>query len=166
MRVQRTPSLLSPTICIQHAPVNFPDDLPYRNQRKRLEIGPIEGNALIVTLQDAIIKDKQNIQIIGEQLFHIMDKYLPLIPLIPPSQDGVPSTGKRTLVLNFQEVDYMSSAIFGKFITLNKKAKDGGHKLILCNIIPNIYEVFEITSLNRLFTFEKDLDSAIAKANA
>jgi anti-sigma B factor antagonist len=34
-------------------------------------------------------------------------------------------------------------------------------KLVLCNIDPQIYEVFEITKLNRLFNIQKDEQAAL-----
>jgi anti-sigma B factor antagonist len=34
-------------------------------------------------------------------------------------------------------------------------------KLILCNIDPQIYEVFEITKLNKLFNIQKDEQTAL-----
>ena len=47
-------------------------------------------------------------------------------------------------------------AALGKFITLNKKVNTSGGKLVLCNIDPQIYEVFQITKLDKLFKIEKD----------
>ena len=53
--------------------------------------------------------------------------------------------------MNFGNVEYLSSAALGKRITLNKKLQAVGGGLILCNIDPQIYEVFEITKLNKVF---------------
>src|ERR1700674_2008854 len=102
-------------------------------RRRGLEVEGI-GDVPVVNFTDKKILDEQNIQIIGEQLFSLVD-----------------DLGRRKLLLNFSNVEYLSSAALGKFITLNKKVNAAGGRLILCNIDPQIYEVFEITKLNKLF---------------
>jgi anti-sigma B factor antagonist len=69
---------------------------------------------------------------------------------------------RKKLVLNFASVDFLSSAALGKLITLDKKVKSQGGKLKLCNIRPEIYEVFAITRLNRLFDIRPDEADALA----
>ena len=48
-----------------------------------------------------------------------------------------------------------------KLITLNKKLQQVEGRLILCNIDPQIKEVFEITKLNRLFTIHDEEQAAL-----
>ena len=69
--------------------------------------------------------------------------------------------GRRKLLLNFNNVEYLSSAALGKLITLNKKLQAAGGRLILCNIDPQIYEVFEITKLDRFFNIQKEEQAAL-----
>lgn len=107
-------------------------------RRKRLEVEDI-GGVTVVTFTDKKILDEQNIQIIGEQLFSLVDEQ-----------------GKKKLLLNFTNVEYMSSAALGKLVTLYKKTQAGGGKLVLCSIHPDIQEVFEITKLNKLFNIKRD----------
>src|ERR1043166_8909228 len=107
-------------------------------RRRRLEVEDI-GDVTVVNFTDRKILDEQNIQIIGEQLFSLVDEL-----------------GRRKLLLNFGNVEYLSSAALGKLITLNKKLQSAGGKLVLCNIDPQIYEVFEITKLNKLLVIKKD----------
>ena len=112
-------------------------------RRRRLEVEDI-GDITVVNFTDRKILDEQNIQLIGEQLFGLVD------------QDGT-----RKMLLNFGNVEYLSSAALGKLITLNKKLQASGGRLILCNIDPQIYEVFEITKLNRLFNIQKEEQTAL-----
>src|SRR5437762_7662439 len=102
-------------------------------RRRRLEVEDI-GDVTVVNFTDRKILDEQNIQIIGEQLFSLVDEL-----------------GRRKLILNFSNVEYLSSAALGKFITLNKKVNATRGKLVLCNIDPQIYEIFEMTKLNKHF---------------
>lgn len=112
-------------------------------RRQRLEVEDI-GDVTVVNFTDKKIIDEQNIQIIGEQLYRLVDEL-----------------GRSKLLLNLGNVEYLSSAALGKLITLNNKTKNAGGKLVLCNIHPNIYEVFEITKLNRILTIHKDEQAAL-----
>lgn len=112
-------------------------------RRRRLEVEDI-GDVTVVNFTDKKILDEQNIQIIGEQLFSLVDEL-----------------NRKKLVLNFSNVEYLSSAALGKFITLNKKVKAAGGSLILCAIDPQIHEVFVITKLNKLFNIQKDEQTAL-----
>jgi anti-sigma B factor antagonist len=107
-------------------------------RRGRLEVEDI-GDVTVVKFTDRKILDEQNIQIIGEQLYSLVDE-----------------AGRRKLLLNFGNVEYLSSAALGKLITLNKKVQTSGGRLALCAISPEIFEVFEITGLKRLFNIYED----------
>jgi len=66
------------------------------------------------------------------------------------------------LLLNFANVDHLSSAALGMLITLNKRVADAKGKLRLANISPQIYEVFAITRLNKLFEIHDSADAALS----
>lgn len=55
------------------------------------------------------------------------------------------------LLLNFDKVDYLSSEALRVFLLLNKKAQAQGAALKLCSVTPDIFQVFEITGLNKVF---------------
>ena len=112
-------------------------------RRRRLELEPI-GDVTVVNFVDRKILDDQNIQVIGEQLFSLVDEQ-----------------GLRKILLNFSNVEFLSSAALGKLITLNKKLQQVGGKLILCNIDAQIFEVFEITKLDRFFKIIKEEQAAL-----
>ena len=112
-------------------------------RRRRLEVEDI-GDVTVINFVDRKILDEQNIQIIGEQLFGLVD------------QDG-----RRKLLLNFGNVEYLSSAALGKLITLNKKLQQAGGRLVLCNIDPQIHEVFEITKLDKFFKIYRSEQTAL-----
>jgi anti-sigma B factor antagonist len=112
-------------------------------RRRRFEVEHI-GDVTVVNFVDRKILDEQNIQIIGEQLFSLVDE-----------------EGWKKIVLNFGNVEYLSSAALGKLITLNKKLQQGQGKLVLCNIDPQIHEVFEITKLDKFFKIKKDEQEAL-----
>lgn len=55
------------------------------------------------------------------------------------------------LLLDFSTVDHLSSAALGMLINANNRIKQRNGQLRLSNIKPQIYDVFVITKLNRLF---------------
>jgi len=66
------------------------------------------------------------------------------------------------LLLDFQNVDHLSSAALGMLINVNQKIKLQSGELRLVNIKPQIYEVFVITKLNKLFKIMPDRSEALA----
>lgn len=110
---------------------------------RRLDIEDV-GDITIAKFIDRKILDENNIQIIGNQLFGMID-----------------DEGRNKIILDFSNVEYLSSAALGKLITMEKKVKAAKGKLRLCCIRPEIYEVFAITKLNRLFKIYEDQERAL-----
>ena len=110
---------------------------------RRLDIEEI-GDITIAKFIDKKILDENNIQVIGNQMFGLVDE-----------------EGRTKIVLDFSNVEYLSSAALGKLITMEKKVKAAKGKLRLCCIRPEIYEVFAITKLNRLFKICEDQERAL-----
>jgi anti-sigma B factor antagonist len=102
-------------------------------RRRRLEVEDI-GDVTVVNFVDRKILDEQNIQIIGEQLFSLVDQF-----------------GRTKILLSFGNVEFFSSAAHGIIITLNKKVQSAGGRLVLCNIDPGIYASFEIMKLVKFY---------------
>jgi anti-anti-sigma factor len=102
------------------------------------------ADVLVVYFTDAQILDESKIQQISEELMAVVNK-------CPSSK----------LLLNFNQVKFMSSSVLGRLVHLNKKCKTEKVDLKLCNIAPEIMEVFKITRLNRVFDIYDDEQSAI-----
>jgi anti-sigma B factor antagonist len=111
---------------------------------RRLEVCEV-GDVTVVRFRDQKILDDLNIQELGQELFRLVEM-----------------ENRQKLLLDFATVDFLSSAALGKLITLDKKVKANGGVLKLCHIRPEIYEVFEITRLNRLFDIKGDEADALA----
>ena len=69
---------------------------------------------------------------------------------------------RRSIVLNFTNVEFLSSAALGKLITLDRKVKAHQGRLKLSNIRPEILEVFQITKLNKVFDIRGEEAEAVA----
>jgi anti-sigma B factor antagonist len=69
---------------------------------------------------------------------------------------------KPRLLLDFANVDHLSSAALGMLININNKIKQKDGQLRLTNIKPQIFEVFVITKLNKLFKIRPTRAEAIS----
>lgn len=97
------------------------------------------GDMTVVKFVDSMIMDEPIIKAIGDQLFSLVD-----------------DQGRRNVTLNFDKVQYLGSFALGKLTTLHKKLKAAGGKLVLCNLDPDIYEIFQVSHLDRFFDIQKN----------
>jgi len=67
----------------------------------------------------------------------------------------------RKVLIDFENVEFISSAILGKLIKLNGEIEDRGGQLKLCSLTERIREVFKVTQLYRHFGLYKNRDKAI-----
>jgi anti-anti-sigma factor len=63
--------------------------------------------------------------------------------------------------LHFGQVNFMSSAALGMLIRVSKRCKEYQVDLKLCNISPEIKQVFKITGMDKVFSIYDDLDQAL-----
>ena len=73
----------------------------------------------------------------------------------------VEDEGHTQLLLNFGNVQYLSSAALGKLINLKKKVGAVRGKLKLCCIHPDLLEVFKITRLDQVFEIYAEEQQAL-----
>lgn len=90
------------------------------------------------------ILDEANIKEIGETLNVIIDE-----------------KNNPKLLLDFGNVDHLSSAALGMLINTNNRIKQKNGQLRLANIKPQIFEVFVITKLNKLFKILPNREAAL-----
>ena len=114
------------------------------NQNTRLRVRE-ESGAVRVEFVDRSILDEANIKQIGDELTAIV------------TQRPHPK-----LILNFRNVDHLSSAALGTLITVHNKVKAERGQLRLAEIDPQILEVFAITKLDTLFEIHESEASALA----
>ncbi|HMQ16727.1 MAG TPA: STAS domain-containing protein [Phycisphaerae bacterium] len=99
----------------------------------------------VVEFADRKILEELSIQEIGEELDRLVE-----------GEPGI------KLLLNFKNVDHLSSAALGMLITLNKRIKEQDGSLKLSDINRQIFEVFKITRLNRVFDIHETAQQAMA----
>ena len=110
----------------------------------RIEVSD-SASVSVVRFKDQKIIDPEAIQELGQELFDLVER-----------------EDRKKIVLNFGTVEFLSSAALGKLITFEKKAKRNDSQLILSNISPEIFQVFAITNLDKLFTIKDTEADALA----
>jgi len=103
-----------------------------------------EDGVTVVEFVDRNILDEANIQQIGDEISSIIDE-----------------RDEPKLVVSFANVEHLSSAALGTMITINSKIRAKSGDLRLADIDPQIYEVFVITKLNKLFNIHDTTGEAI-----
>ncbi len=68
----------------------------------------------------------------------------------------------RQVVLSFLGVKHLTSLVLGQLIQVHKRLAESGGEIRLADIDPQIYEVFAITHLDRLFKIYEREDEALA----
>lgn len=98
----------------------------------------------VIEFTSTKILDEANIADIGSTLNTVIDEM-----------------EKPKLLLDFANVDHLSSAALGMLINANNRIKQRNGQLRLTNIKPQIFEVFVITKLNKLFRILPDRAQAM-----
>jgi anti-anti-sigma factor len=78
-------------------------------------------------------------------------------------------SGAINVVLDFAKVTWLTSAGFRPLLSLHRRIRERGGRLVLCNLSPKVAEIFEVTRLvssagSSVAPFEKqpDVPAAIA----
>lgn len=89
---------------------------------------------VVVNVSSSRILDDENIMHFGDLLNSLIEQDTP-----------------QRILLNFANVECLSSASLGKLIVFRKKLVAVNGKLALSNIEPTVFEAFKITGFTRLF---------------
>jgi anti-sigma B factor antagonist len=102
------------------------------------------GKATIVRFTDEKILEEKDIQALEDSI----------LPMIESASGGM------NLILDFGNVQYLSSTVLGLLIRISKRIYENDGRLRLCNINSKIYEIFKITRLTKTFDIYNDIESA------
>ena len=104
--------------------------------------------ATLVSFRDASILDATTTQKVGKELYDLVE-------------GGV----HHKVVLDFDNVRFLSSQTLGVLLTLRRKADKANVKVVLSRIRTELLRVFEITNLDKLFAFFDNIEDAVAHLN-
>jgi anti-sigma B factor antagonist len=117
----------------------MPDNPIHLNVRQQEDVS-------VVQFSDRKILEELSIREIEDELFAL-----------------VAASPSIKLLLNFANVEHLSSAALGMLINLQKEVAKQNGALKLSDIRPQIYEVFKITRLSKLFDIHPTVDAAMAR---
>ncbi len=100
-------------------------------------------NAAIVTFINEKILEDRDIQALQESIMSVIEQ-----------------AGRINLILDFRNVQFLSSAVLGLLIRISKKIYERDGQLRLCSINPKIHEIFKITRLTKIFDIYQDIEGA------
>lgn len=103
------------------------------------------ADTLLVHFLDSKIAAEVAISTLGSELYSVVNR--------PDCQK---------LVLDFSDVEFISSAMLGKLITANRMMKEKGGVLRLCEICPNIRTILKYTCLEQILDIQDTQADAVA----
>jgi len=114
----------------------------------RLQI-TIAENVTVASLEDERLIDEIQIQELGKAL-----------------SGTLAADACEKLLVSFAKVKFMSSSSLNQLISLDREAKSQNKPLKLCDICPEIMEVFQITALDSVFDIVESVDAGVASFGA
>ena len=109
-----------------------------------LKIQPMDGVQIVGFTESKLI-DAEVIQQVGDELLKLAQS--------PQAENKI--------VLSFRDVQFMSSAMLGKLVMFHKKCQQADISVKVCSVSSDIFEVFKITKLNKMFDVQKDEQHAL-----
>ena len=104
----------------------------------------VKGEIHIISIDEVRLVDGAALDQCYREIVEVLDK-----------------TDESCVLLHFGRVTFMSSAALGMLIRLTKRCKEYKIALKLCDIAPDIRQVFKITGLEKIFDIRKDVAQAM-----
>lgn len=105
--------------------------MPLPTRRGELEIESVGGVTVVHFLHRRILTAAA-VETLGEQLRSLVER-----------------SGRRQLVLNFGNVERLSSAVLGQVVALDRAVRQAGGRLALCGVRPDLSHFLTIIRLDR-----------------
>jgi anti-anti-sigma factor len=118
------------------------DDEKDEGLRIKLQVLPGASGCLLLVLTGYI--DTYNSSFFQKQVQKVID------------------SGCTRLIFNCEGLNYVSSTGIGSFTAFLKAVKPRGGDLVLLEVQPKVYEVFQLLGFSQFFTIKDNLDDAIA----
>ena len=111
----------------------------------RIQVVDLEGISVIRFLEPQLF-DERTVRDVAEQI-----------------AASLPNDGRPLrVVLDFSNVNLISSSLLSKLILLQRRVDGTGGKLRLCEISPVLQQVFRTSNLDRLFAIDRDQRAALS----
>ena len=101
---------------------------------------------LIVGFKMRMLNDEENIEQLGQELFALVEQ-----------------SNWLKLVLDLAKVDYLTSSVLGKLITLHRKLHRSQGKMVLIGLTEGVDSILRTSKLLTYFAIADSRDAAIAQ---
>ena len=98
----------------------------------------------VVSFHDNAMLDTLTIQRIGRELYEVVEQ--------PKS---------RRVLIDFQNIRFLSSQALGVLLTLRHKAEKSGVEVVFAGLRPELAKVFTLTKLDKMFQFFPAREAAL-----
>lgn len=103
------------------------------------------GDVLLVRFKMRLLNDEENIEQLGQELFTLVEQNKWL-----------------KLVLDLTNVEYLTSSVLGKLITLHRKLHRSQGKLVLIGLSEGVDSILRTSKLLTYFAIAENCDAALA----
>ena len=113
-------------------------------QQSEIVITEFDGGA-ILGFRSASLGDVEQLRVLSKEIERYVSEKMP-----------------RRLVVDFAGVKFFSSQVLGILLQLRSRLAKYGGLVVISGINPQLYRVFKITNLEKIFEFYADRESAVA----
>lgn len=104
------------------------------------------GDVLVVSFKTRLLNDEENIEQLGQELFSLVEQ-----------------ANWLKLVLDLTNVEYLTSSVLGKLITLHRKLHRSQGKMVLFGLSEGVDAILRTSKLLSYFAVAESRDAAIAQ---
>jgi anti-sigma B factor antagonist len=108
-----------------------------------------EQNAAVVVFKTAAVSNVEEIAAASKQIKEFIEEKQP-----------------KEVVVDFEHVKFFSSAVLGLLLDIRAKLKTYDAEVVISSINPQLYRVFKITHLDKIFKFFPDKENAVRAVNS
>jgi anti-sigma B factor antagonist len=105
-------------------------------------------NAAVVAFKTASISNMEEIAVASQKIREFVEEKHP-----------------KEVVVDFEGVKFFSSAVLGLLLDIRAKLKTHDGEVVISAINPQLYRVFKITHLDKIFKFFPDKENAVKAVN-
>ncbi len=104
------------------------------------------GDVMVVSFKSRLLNDEENIEQLGQELFSLVEQ-----------------SNWLKLALDLTNVEYLTSSVLGKLITLHRKLHRSQGKLVLFGLSEGVDAILRTSKLLTYFAVAENRDGAIAQ---
>ena len=118
------------------------------NEKNNIEI-TTQANVGIVAFKAASISNADQIAVASDQI-----------------KDFIEENRPNRMIFDFEHVKFFSSKVLGMLLEIRARQGDYAGEVVISAINPQLYKIFKITNLDKIFKFFPDKNSAVKAVTA